>query len=135
MRVGYGISKKPKKKIDFNSYGTKENQIRVGRRDDEMTIPNECKFKSGYYSDSSVCFMGRFKFGVKDQLISLAKAFKTPVSTTFTKTTGILVVDDLNRTNSVTIDRARNQGVLILNEEEFLYIMSSNKNNTEIKYE
>lgn len=130
-------SKKPKKKIEFSNYGTNENQVRVFSRyaAEEVKIPNECRYRHNYYSNSSVCFMGRFKFGVKDQIINLAKAFGFPTSTSFAKSTGILVVDDLNRTNSILIDKARKQGVLILNEEEFLYLISSNKTNTEIRYE
>ena len=131
-------SKKPKKKIEFSNYGTKENQVRTSSSryaSEEMKIPNECRYKSNYYINSTVCFMGRFKFGVKDQIINLAKAFGFPTSASLAKSTGILVVDDLNRTNSVMIDRARKEGVLILNEEEFLYLISSNKRNTEIIYE
>jgi len=131
-------SKKPKKKIEFSNYGTKENQVRTTTSryaNEEMKIPNECRYKSSYYINSTVCFMGRFKFGVKDQIVKLANAFGFPTSASFAKSTGILVVDDLNRTNSILVDRARKQGVLILNEEEFLYLISSNKTNTEIMYE
>lgn len=134
MRARAGT--KPKKKIEFNSYGTKENQTNTSRyRSEELIIPNDCKFRRTYYSNCSVCFMGRFQFGVKDQLLKLSNAFGVPTTTSFAKSTGIIVVDDLNRTNSVTIDRARRQGVVLLNEEEFLYLMSSNKTNTEITYE
>lgn len=127
---------KEKKKIEFSNYGTKEKQVKTGNyRHEEIVIPDSCRYRISFWFSSSICFMGRFRFGVKDQLVKLSKAFGIPTTSTFSKKTGVIVVDDLNRTNSIIIDRARKGGIVLLNEEEFLYLISSNKKNTRITYE
>lgn len=119
------------KKININVSGANSKGVKLRTGD---AVPIECQYKRSY-SSATIAFMGRFKFGVKDQLIKIAKAFKVPAITSFSTTSGILVVDKLNRMNSTTIDKARQNGVVILTEEEFLYLISTNKNEVNINYE
>lgn len=84
---------------------------------------------------SSATFLGRFNFGLKEQLMSFAEAFNMPTTTSFSNTTGVLVVDDLQRTDSSVLKKAREQGVLILSEDEFLYFLISDKTKiSELQY-
>ena len=122
---------KEKKKININVSGNNVNEANKRPPD---KVPVECMYRRSY-STATIAFMGRFKFGVKDQLIKIAKAFGVPAITSFSNTSGILVVDKLNRMNSSTIDKARRDGVVLLSEEEFLYLISTNKNEVKISYE
>lgn len=95
-------------------------------------LPREYQFRhadSGFNS-TSISFVGRFKFGHKDDYVLLAKAlgFRT-ASGGIEAHTSVLVVDDIYRTNSVTIDKARQKGILILSEDEFIsFVFNKNKN-------
>lgn len=123
---------KRKKEITVDTYGKKGKSSFSGHRTE--VIPQDCKYRGGYDA-SSVVFMGRFKFGVKDQLIKIAQSFGVPTTSSLSNRTGMIVVDNLKRMNSVTIDKARKRGILIVSEEEFFQLIATNKKNTEIKYE
>lgn len=132
MHRGRRNNPREKKKISVNVSGSNTNGVKLRSGD---SVPVECQYKRSYSRIATIAFMGRFKFGVKDQLIKIAKAFKVPAITYFSTTSGILVVDNINRMNSSTIDKARQNGVVILSEEEFLYLISTNKNEVSIEYE
>lgn len=123
---------KRKKKITVDTYGKKGRSSFSGHRTE--VIPQDCKYRSTYDA-AAIIFMGRFKFGVKEQLVRIANAFGVNTTSSLSNKTGMVVVDDLKRTNSVTIDKARKRGTLIVSEEEFLQLIATNKKNTEIKYE
>lgn len=128
--------KKPEKKVELKSYGQKD---KTGTKGDEAFITKDCLLHGGVYGaystyDRGFHFMGRLKFGTKSQLQQIAQAFNAPFSRSFTEAVGVLVVDDINRTDLVTMDKAREKGILIISEEEFLYLISSNKKEVEIKY-
>ena len=72
-----------------------------------------------------VTFLGKFKFGSKEDMINLSKLLKVGCTTSPTPKTAAIVVDDLTRTDSITLDKARKKGVLIITEEEFLSIVSN----------
>jgi len=120
------------KKINIDTSGKSKELLKMTNRND--SVPSECMYPSPM-SNATVAFVGRFRFGVKDQLIKIAKAFKIPAITSFSNTTGFLVVDDKERVNSVTIKKARRDGVTIITEEEFLHLIASNKRRNEIKCE
>lgn len=82
----------------------------------------------------NAAFLGRFKFGTKEDMINLGKLMGVQSTSSITPNTAVLVVDDLKRTNSVTLDKARSFGILVLSEEEFLTLLSNPNKLGEIKY-
>ena len=123
--------KKKERIIETKAYGKAEKDKPIFSGD----IPISCRYIRSIYSRSTIYFMGRFKVGTKDELAQIARLHRFPDASNFTDKTGMLVVDDLNRTNSITIDKARKKGITILTEEEFLFLISTNKKNMKVTYE
>lgn len=117
--------KKKEPVIEIKMSGLSNAKYNVKKQDRYFfanKLPKEYRFKSYRIGGEgiSVSFLGRFKFGNKDDYVLLAKAlgFRS-ASGGIDAYTSVLVVDDINRTNSVTIDKAREKGILILTEDEF----------------
>lgn len=123
--------KKAKKVIQSFSYGGKELDNYFNK---DIPIPYSCRYKITIIN-ANFCFMGNFEFGTKEELMQVASIFGVPVVKSFNEKVGCLVVDNLNRTDSISIDKARRRGILIISEEEFFNLISSNKKKARISYE
>lgn len=99
-----------------------------GNLSKDRTLPLEIRMPINYSDfNPSVCFIGSFMIGLKDNIKSFVKLFNIVLGSSVTSTTSVGVVDNLKRTNSTTINKMREEGILILDEFEFYNILTSIK--------